>query len=153
MENIHATAVDIEGYGILIIGSSGAGKSDVALRLIENKGAILVADDRVDLKAENGRLVASAPKNIEGLLEVRGVGIVKTAYKAQTTVELVVKATPKEDVERYPKETFFENQNVRVPSVLLDLFEPSAADKIVVKLKAVLERKKETLYDEAASEK
>ena len=53
MENIHATAVDIKGSGVLIIGHSGVGKSDLALRLIENKGAVLVSDDRVDLKAES----------------------------------------------------------------------------------------------------
>jgi len=151
MENIHATAVDIKGSGVLIIGHSGAGKSDLALRLIENKGAVLVSDDRVDLKAENDRLIATAPKTIEGLLEVRGIGIIKTAFKPSSTIELVVAAAPAEEIQRHPQDCFFKNQNVRVPSVLLDLFEPSAPDKIVVKLKAVLERKKETLYDGAAS--
>lgn len=153
MENIHATAVEIDGSGVLLIGGSGAGKSDLALRLISNKNAVLVADDRVDLKAENGRLVASAPKNIEGLLEVRGVGIVKMPFKPSATIELVVAAASNEDIQRYPKECFFKNQNVRVPSFLLDLFEPSAPDKIVLKLKGVLESKKQTLYDEANAQK
>ena len=45
-ENIHATTVAIENKGILIVGKSGAGKSDLALRLIMNKNAILVADVR-----------------------------------------------------------------------------------------------------------
>ena len=48
-ENIHATAVAIDGKAILLIGQSGSGKSDLALRLIMNKNAVLIADDRVDI--------------------------------------------------------------------------------------------------------
>ena len=139
MENVHATCVDMNGAGVLIVGRSGSGKSDLALRLIENKGAVLVADDRTNLIVNGENLVANSPESIQGLIEVRGVGIVKKNFKPQSCVKLVVISSLKEKIERYPKPQFFENQGVSVPSILLDLSEPSAPDKVVVKLKSVLE--------------
>ena len=53
MQNIHATSVCLNNKGILILGKSGSGKSDLALRLIEQAGALLIADDRTDLQEEN----------------------------------------------------------------------------------------------------
>ena len=73
--NIHASCVAIGGKGVLILGDSGAGKSDLALRLIDD-GAKLVADDRTELYAARGTLCARAPKSIAGLIEVRGLGII-----------------------------------------------------------------------------
>ena len=90
INNIYATCVAINGNGILILGKSGAGKSDLALRLIENKNAVLVSDDRVDVKVENNVLFASAPENIKGMLEVRGIGIVKQKYAQTAPVRLVI---------------------------------------------------------------
>jgi serine kinase of HPr protein (carbohydrate metabolism regulator) len=59
-ETVHATCVAIDGRGILIRGRSGAGKSDLALRLID-RGARLVSDDYTILAASGGRLRAAAP--------------------------------------------------------------------------------------------
>ena len=83
--NIHASCVAISGHGVLLLGKSGAGKSDLALRLIEG-GARLVADDRTILFAARGALHAKAPESIKGLLEIRGVGIV--AFPARTAVKI-----------------------------------------------------------------
>lgn len=143
MENVHATCVDINGAGVLITGASGSGKSDLALRLIENKGALLVADDRTDLLKENGTLTAMAPKAIEGLMEVRGVGIIKKEIKPKTCVKLVIEAALKEKIERCPEPQFFENQGVFVAKIFLNLLEASAPDKVVVKLKSILEEEKQ----------
>lgn len=143
IENVHATTVDIDSAGVLIVGASGQGKSDLALRLIQNKGAILVADDRTNLENEGGVLKATCPENLKGLLEVRGVGIVQMPFKTETQIKLVVVATDSKDVERYPEETFFETQKITVPKLLLDLHETSAPDKVVVKLKTLLEEKKQ----------
>ncbi len=142
MKNIHATTVDLDGAGILILGKSGSGKSDLALRLIENKGAVLVSDDRTNIYAEQNQLFAETPKNIEGLLEVRGIGIIRKKFKSKTTIKLVVELCDIKNTERYP----FQLQNYVYENVKLDLlklcaFESSAPDKIVVKLKAVLESK------------
>jgi hypothetical protein len=96
--NIHATCVRLgkagaafgapPGAGILLVGSSGSGKSDLALRLMA-AGAELVADDRSDLYLWRGRLYARAPARIAGLLEVRGVGILALPYARQVKVTLV----------------------------------------------------------------
>jgi len=139
-QNIHATCVDMNGAGILLLGKSGSGKSDLALRLIENKGARLVADDRVNLYVDNQKLIASVPETLQNLLEVRGVGIIKMTALPQTTVRLAVGLADKtEEVERLPEPAFFEVAGVRIELLKIRPFEVSAADKIVIKLKAVLD--------------
>jgi len=77
MDNIHASLVSLQNKGILLLGKSGIGKSDLALRLIKGQGAVLVADDRTDIYVEQNVVKGSCPDNIKGLLEVRGVGIIK----------------------------------------------------------------------------
>ncbi|OYX66772.1 MAG: hypothetical protein B7Y88_02750 [Sphingomonadales bacterium 32-64-17] len=71
----NVSCVAIEGRALLIEGPPGAGKSSLALALIES-GALLIGDDGVTLAAENGQLIASPPPHIAGLIEVRGVGLV-----------------------------------------------------------------------------
>jgi hypothetical protein len=88
--NIHATCVAIGAQGVLLLGASGAGKSDLALRLIDD-GALLVADDRTLLAVKSGVLTASAPAAIRGLMEIRGVGIVKLPVRAAVSIALVAK--------------------------------------------------------------
>jgi serine kinase of HPr protein (carbohydrate metabolism regulator) len=93
---IHASCVLVGRSAVLIRGPSGSGKSRLAAALIETLSiepaavARLVADDRVYLFAANGRLLASAPAAIEGLLEIRGLGIRHTEFEPLALVELVV---------------------------------------------------------------
>jgi serine kinase of HPr protein (carbohydrate metabolism regulator) len=94
--------VAIDGIGILLRGPSGAGKSDLALRLID-QGAVLVADDQVILTPDNGILRVSPPDTLAGLLEVRGVGIVKLDYQPTAWLGLVVDLVSGEDIERMPE--------------------------------------------------
>jgi HPr kinase/phosphorylase len=88
--NVHASCVALGTKGVLIFGDSGAGKSDLALRLIDG-GAKLVADDRTELFVSRGRLCARAPKTIAGLIEVRGLGIVALPSAGHATIALAVK--------------------------------------------------------------
>jgi HPr kinase/phosphorylase len=92
---IHATCVVIGEAGILIRGLSGTGKSSLALQLLTDAARAgrfgrLVGDDRVEIAALNGRLVARPVKPIEGRLEVRGVGIVGLAHEPAAVVRLIV---------------------------------------------------------------
>lgn len=93
--NIHATGLVLGKTGMILRGPSGAGKSLLALELIdewEARGldAKLVSDDRIDIEASAGRLTMLAPKAIEGLVELRGRGIVSRPFVAKSTVHLVV---------------------------------------------------------------
>ena len=129
MEQIHATTIDIDGSGVLLSGPSGSGKSDLALRLIDG-GARLVADDRTDLALADGRLVASAPREIAGRMEVRGLGVLEKDAVPQTVLTLVVELVDRENVERVPKEATTTLLGVDVPMVRLHAFESSAAAKV-----------------------
>ncbi len=73
---IHASAVAIDGRAVLIQGASGSGKSGLALRMIA-LGATLVADDRVMLERVGEEVHASAPETLRGLVEARGVGLLR----------------------------------------------------------------------------
>lgn len=86
---VHATAVAIAGRAALILGPSGAGKSGLALRLIAG-GAALVSDDQVRLTRRGVGLVARAPAPISGMIEARGVGLLRVPVEAEAPVALAV---------------------------------------------------------------
>jgi HPr kinase/phosphorylase len=85
---LHASCVAYDGRGLLILGAAGAGKSSLALTLMA-WGCALVADDRVELRPEGGRLVARAPAALAGLVEMRGVGLLRAAALPEANVVLV----------------------------------------------------------------
>lgn len=133
--NIHACCVAVGDEGVLILGAPGRGKSDLCLRLIHTHHAILVADDRVDLNAKDEQLLASCPANIKGLLEVRGVGILKLPALDNVVVKLVVQLVQDpSEVERLPQPSFYTANKIAVPSIKLYPFEASAPDKIIAAL-------------------
>jgi HPr kinase/phosphorylase len=88
-ETLHASCVCHQGRGLLIFGPSGAGKSTLAMQMIA-LGAQLVADDRCTVFAEGGHLVAQAPDTIAGLIEARGMGILRLPYTDRTTIVAAV---------------------------------------------------------------
>ena len=88
--NIHASCVALGACGVLLLGRSGAGKSDLALRLIDD-GARLVADDRTILFTRRGQLYAKGPDSIRGLMEIRGLGIAELPCRKDVKIALVVK--------------------------------------------------------------
>jgi len=98
-QNVHATGLVLGKTGLILRGPSGAGKSLLALELLdawEARGlaAKLVSDDRIDLVVEKGGLVMLAPKSIEGLVELRGRGIVSRPFTRKAPVHLVVDLVP-----------------------------------------------------------
>lgn len=125
---IHATCIDVAGRGVLLRGPSGSGKSDLALRLIDG-GAGLVADDQVELQVQDGRLVAAPPAVLAGLLEVRGLGIVRLPFAA-SPVRLVVDLVAVPEMERLPEADRCAYLGLSLPLVRLAPFEPSATAKV-----------------------
>ncbi len=87
--HLHAACVAAGDKAVLIIGASGSGKSALALELL-GYGAMLVADDQTIVRETDGRIMAIAPDSIRGLIEARGVGILKAAAKTTAQVALVV---------------------------------------------------------------
>jgi HPr kinase/phosphorylase len=85
---IHASCAARDGAGVLLLGPSGCGKSDLLLRLID-RGFTLVADDRVDIEAG----IASPASGLEGLVEMRGLGILRFAYLARARLALACEMT------------------------------------------------------------
>ena len=129
MEQVHASCVDLEGAGVLIRGPSGSGKSDLALRLIDG-GAALVADDRVELRCEGDRLIASAPVAIAGMIEIRGLGVIRMDAVARSRLVLVVDLVAPETIERIPEPEECTYMGVGMPVIGLAAFEASAPAKI-----------------------
>ena len=137
MINVHGTSLVVKGVGVLLRGPSGSGKSDLALRLIDS-GAQLVADDQTALAFENGHLIMTSHAMIEGLLEVRGVGILPAPSLARARLGLVIDLVPKlSDIERMPDKQFCEFLGVRVRLLRLFPFMASAAAKVRIAVDAL----------------
>jgi RNase adaptor protein for sRNA GlmZ degradation len=133
---IHATCVALDGRGVLLRGASGSGKSDLALRLID-EGALLVADDQTEIGEEQGRLVARAPATLAGRLEVRGLGIVNQPALVSAPLALLVDLVPPTAVERLPEERQERLCGRDLPAIALDPFAASAVAKIRLALEQV----------------
>ena len=131
-EMVHASTVALDGRAVLISGPSGSGKSDLALRLLD-RGFNLVSDDQTMVRLDCERLVASAPPNIAGKLEVRGIGIVDVEHVENVAVALVVELTS--EIVRLPDDDRMELiLGVPVPLVAIDPATASAASKVVLAL-------------------
>jgi serine kinase of HPr protein (carbohydrate metabolism regulator) len=131
-ETLHASCVAKDGRAVLISGRSGSGKSDLALRLID-RGAVLVSDDYTVVRRVSGRLLARAPANIEGRIEVRGLGILPFPHESDLPVCLLVDLNL--DVVRLPdgREPVV-IAGVRVPVIAVNALEASAPIKVEVAL-------------------
>jgi len=105
---VHASAVLAGVRAVLIRGPSASGKSRLTLELIEAaqaglvRFALLVGDDRVHLEAVNGRLLVRPAETLAGLIEVRGLGLVRLSYEPVAVVGLVVDLAAA-DAQRLPQ--------------------------------------------------
>lgn len=93
---LHASAVDVAGAGILLLGGSGVGKSSLALDLMAF-GATLVGDDRIQVQVQKDKISLSAPHAIAGRIEARGLGVLPASYVAASPLFLAVHLRPSLD--------------------------------------------------------
>lgn len=150
--NIHASCVLLdragrafgapEDAGVLLLGESGTGKSELALRLIA-QGARLVADDRTELFLRDGALMARAPASLAGLMEARGLGIVALPHAKEARIALAVAPVETGSVPRHPQREFYapsESLNLpetaRPPMLWLSPLEASAPAKVTLAVAA-----------------
>jgi serine kinase of HPr protein (carbohydrate metabolism regulator) len=133
---VHATAVAIGGRAVLLRGPSGSGKSDLALRLID-AGACLVADDRSELHRDGDVVVIRAPATIAGLIEARGVGILRVTPVATAPLALIADLVAPDAVERLPEPRSETILGLSIPLIALVPFEASAPVKLRLALDAL----------------
>jgi HPr kinase/phosphorylase len=114
-ETHHATCVALGDRAVLILGAAGRGKSTLGLQVMA-LGGVLVADDRVLLRADGDRLLAECPPAILGLIEARGVGILHAAYQARAQVALVVDLDQSED-RRLPERAYTRIYDCDIPLI------------------------------------
>jgi len=129
MKRVTGTCVSIDGHGVLLQGPSGCGKSDLALRLIED-GAFLIADDHTDLEVRGNSLIATAPESIRGMLEVRGLGILRIDPANDVELTAVVDLVAADQMPRMPEPEHIHMLGVALPVFKLVSFEPSAPAKV-----------------------
>lgn len=148
-QRVHGTAVAAGDLAALIRGPSGSGKSDLALRFLQLRmrrpedtplepeflEPSLVADDQVILKRDGHDVWAAPPDVLAGLLEVRGLGILKFPHRAPARLTLIVDLCSSSEVDRLPDPWPHDPLlGVALPVLRLVPFEPSAALKLALAL-------------------
>jgi HPr kinase/phosphorylase len=132
---LHASCVALEGNGVLLLGASGRGKSDLALCLIDG-GGILVADDRVMVERQGDVLVARPARTLRGLIEARGVGILRMRHQSSCHLSLVVDLDPVGPWPRLPAPSHHRILGIALPRLHVDPRPASACAKIRLALTA-----------------
>ena len=128
--HLYASCAAREGCGVLLLGPSGSGKSDLLLRLL-GQGFALVADDQVLIEAG----WAAPPLALAGLLEVRGLGIMRLPHTAPVQLALAVQLSAGD---RLPEPTT--HAATGLPLVLIDPHQASAAARLALALDCALGR-------------
>ena len=155
----HGVLVEVYGEGILILGDSGIGKSELAIELVK-RGHRLVADDAVELrKVSNRQIMGTAPENIRHFIELRGIGIVNVArvfgvgaVKVSESLDLVVQLEAWDPTKNYQRtgleSEYYEILGVNIPSTNIPV-SPGRNLAVVLETAAINNRQKKMGYNAA----
>ncbi|HKK65321.1 MAG TPA: HPr(Ser) kinase/phosphatase [Clostridia bacterium] len=156
-EVVHGVLVEVFGIGVLIRGSSGVGKSETALELIE-RGHRLISDDSVELKRMNGNLLIGASQNqsLGHHMEIRGLGIINVSHlfgvgaiRDKKQVQLLVELEEWDAEKVYDRlgsgDTNKEMLGVKIPALIIPV-KPGRNIPIIIETAAMNERLKKMGY-------
>ncbi len=155
----HGVLVEVYGEGLLILGDSGIGKSEIAIELVK-RGHRLIADDAVEIKKVSDRtLVGTAPELIRHYIELRGIGIVDVrrlfgmgSVKISEKIDLLINLEPWEQgkfYERVGLETeYTEIMGIKIPSITIPV-NPGRNLAVVLEIAAMNNRQKKMGYNTA----
>lgn len=155
----HGVLVEVSGEGILILGSSGVGKSETAVELIK-RGHRLIADDAVEIrKVSSKSLVGSSPDNIRHFIELRGIGIINArrifgmgAVKLTEKIDMVIQLEQWDPDKVYDRmgleEEYVDIMGVRVPATVVPV-KPGRNLAIIIEVAAMNNRQKKMGYNAA----
>lgn len=133
-DNVHGGLLSVYGKGVLIMGESGMGKSEIALELIR-RGHVLVADDRVDISRIHNTLVGKSPELLVGMLEIRGIGIIDVSKMfgassliTKDNIDVVIKLEKYDSSKNYARVGIEEDEytnilDIDVPTIILPVKE------------------------------
>ncbi len=134
--HLHASAVVIDGHGVIISGASGSGKSDMALRLIDRGGALLGDDALYAAQREDVICITPAPQ-IAGKIEVYGLGILTYPFCAQATARLWVELD-RQTIRMPDGSAYREIAGVNIPLLHIDPWYASAPVKVELALREII---------------
>ena len=138
LKRMHSSSVVLDDNGVLILGDSGSGKSDLALRLIDN-GATLISDDISICRKNLNNIYLYCPPEIKGLLEVREIGIITVPFVERIKLQLVVNLKSNKN-ERFSEDNSFRILGIKIPLINIDGKNSSAVAKVKVKLNEIREK-------------
>ena len=133
-DTLHGVLLNVYGKGVLIVGESGMGKSEIALELIR-RGHLLVSDDRVDVARIHNKIAGRAPELLESMLEIRGLGVIDvekmfgaSALLEETDVHLVIQLEKYMKGKEYNRvgnveELYYPILDLNIPMVVLPVME------------------------------
>ncbi len=138
---LYGTAVALPGeddlpMAVLLRGLSGTGKSDLAFRLI-GEGAVLISDDQVRFIRRDDRIFAEGVEPIRGMIEVRGVGLLRTETAPTARLRLVVDLVPRSEVPRLPENETADILGLALPRLRLHGFDASTPLKVRTALRVL----------------
>ena len=139
LKRVHSSAIVLEDNGILIIGDSGSGKSDLALRLIDS-GATLISDDITICEKKKNLIYLSAPSETKGMLEVREVGIITVPFVEGIILRMIVKLEAGR-LERIPQKNNYKIFGQKIPMLTINGKNSSSVVKVKVKLNEIQDEK------------